>query len=139
MLPVELGGKGYTRDLAMAVNAELAAHGVVGPPLGLGLMLAAPTIAAHGDDAQKQTYIPRILDGTDAWCQLFSEPGAGSDLASLGTKAERDGDEFVITGQKVWTSGGQHADLGMLLARTDPDAPSTRGSRTSPSTCTSPG
>jgi alkylation response protein AidB-like acyl-CoA dehydrogenase len=127
MLPEELGGKGYTRDLAMAVNAALAAHGVVGPPLGLGLMLAAPTIAAHGDDAQKARYVRRILDGTDAWCQLFSEPGAGSDLASLGTKAERDGDEYVISGQKVWTSGGQHADLGMLLARTNPDAPKHQG------------
>ena len=127
MLPEELGGKGYARDLAMAVNAELASHGVVGPPLGLGLMLAAPTIAAHGDDAQKARYIRRILDGTDAWCQLFSEPGAGSDLASLGTKAELDGDEYVITGQKVWTSGGQHADLGMLLARTNPDAPKHQG------------
>lgn len=127
MLPEELGGKGYTRDLAMAVNAELAAHGVVGPPMGLGLMLAAPTIAAHGDDDQKRKYVRRILDGTDAWCQLFSEPGAGSDLASLGTKAERDGDEFVITGQKVWTSGGQHADLGMLIARTDLDAPKHQG------------
>jgi alkylation response protein AidB-like acyl-CoA dehydrogenase len=127
MLPVALGGKGYTRDLAMAVSASMAARGVVGPPMGLGLMLAAPTIAVHGSPEQQATYIPRILDGTDAWCQLFSEPGAGSDLAGLGTKAELDGDEYVITGQKVWTSGGQHADWGMLLARTNVDAPKHQG------------
>ena len=90
-------------------------------------MLAAPTIAMHGSAEQQGTYIPRILDGTDAWCQLFSEPGAGSDLAGLNTKAELDGDEYVITGQKVWTSGGQHADWGMLIARTNPDSPKHQG------------
>jgi alkylation response protein AidB-like acyl-CoA dehydrogenase len=100
---------------------------VLGPPMGLGLMLAAPTIAAHGDPEQQQRFIRRIVDGTDAWCQLFSEPGAGSDLAGLQTKAVRDGDEYVITGQKVWTSGGQHADWGMLIARTDFDQPKHQG------------
>ena len=127
MLPVELGGKGYPRDLAMAVNAVLAEHGVVGPPAGLGLMLAAPTIAVHGSDEQKERWIPKILDGTDSWCQLFSEPGAGSDLAGLQARAVRDGDEYVVSGQKVWTSGGQYADKGMLLARTDADAPKHKG------------
>jgi alkylation response protein AidB-like acyl-CoA dehydrogenase len=127
MLPESLGGRGYPRDLAVAVSAALGARGVVGPPLGLGLMLAAPTIAAHGTPEQQATYIPRILNGTDSWCQLFSEPGAGSDLAGLGTKAELDGDEYVITGQKVWTSGGQIANWGMLIARTNPDAPKHQG------------
>ena len=127
MLPEALGGRGYTRDVAMAVSSAMAERGVVGPPMGLGIMLAAPTISVHGTPEQQSTYIPRILDGTDAWCQLFSEPGAGSDLAGLATKAELDGDEYVISGQKVWTSGGQHADWGMLLARTNSDAPKHQG------------
>ena len=127
MLPPALGGKGYSRDLAITVANTLAAKGCVGPPNGLGLMLAAPTIAAHGSPEQQQEFIPRILDGTDAWCQLFSEPGAGSDLAGLQCKAVRDGDEYVLTGQKVWTSGGQYADKGMLIARTDNDVPKHQG------------
>jgi len=127
MLPTELGGKGYPRDLAMIINAVLAAHDAVGPPMGLGLSLAAPTIAVHGTPEQHARFIAPIVDGTEAWCQLFSEPGAGSDLAGLQTKAVRDGDEYIVTGQKVWTSGGQYADWGMLVARTDPDAPKHKG------------
>jgi alkylation response protein AidB-like acyl-CoA dehydrogenase len=115
-------GRGYNRGLANAVNEEIGKAGAIGPPSGLGYALAAPTIVAHGDEAQKE-WLLRILNGRDAWCQLFSEPGAGSDLASLQTKAERDGDEFVINGQKVWTSTAQLCNKGMLLARTNPDAP----------------
>jgi alkylation response protein AidB-like acyl-CoA dehydrogenase len=127
MLPENLGGRGYPRHLATLVSNVLGEHGVVGPPGGLGLMLAAPTIAVHGSPEQQAEHIPPILDGTNAWCQLFSEPSAGSDLAGLGTKAELDGDEYVITGQKVWTSGGQIANWGMLIARTNPDAPKHQG------------
>ena len=91
------------------------------------MLLAAPTIAAHGNERQKQEDLLRILNGQDAWCQLFSEPGAGSDLAGLQTKAIKDGDEWIITGQKVWTSTAQLCNLGMLIARTDPDLPKHKG------------
>jgi alkylation response protein AidB-like acyl-CoA dehydrogenase len=120
-------GKGYNRALANVVNEELSKAGAVGPPAGLGYLLAAPTIATHATREQKDHWLRRILDGTDAWCQLFSEPGAGSDLAGLQCKAERDGDEWVITGQKVWTSTAQMCNMGMLIARTDPDAPKHTG------------
>ncbi len=120
-------GKGWGRAETRVLAAALRENGSIGSPAGLGMMLAAPTILAHGNESQIQKYVPKILDGTDSWCQLFSEPGAGSDLAGLQTKAVRDGDEWVITGQKVWTSEGQHADYGMLIARTDPDASKHRG------------
>ncbi len=120
-------GRGYNRSLANIVNEELAAAGAIGPPAGLGYLLAGPTIVAHGTREQKDRWLTRILNGQDAWCQLFSEPGAGSDLAGLQCKAERDGDEWVITGQKVWTSTAQMCNLGMLIARTDPNAPKHAG------------
>ena len=127
MLPESAGGLGYGADQAALVSLVLAERNVLGPPGGLGRMLAAPTIAIHGTPEQIERFIPEILDGRVGWCQLFSEPNAGSDLASLQCRAERDGDEWVITGQKVWTSGGQVADRGMLLARTDPDQPKHAG------------
>ena len=125
--PEEHSGRGLGRPDANAISSEITEAGALGPPGGLGTMLAAPTIITHGTDEQKQRFLPTIANGQEAWCQLFSEPNAGSDLAGLQTKAVKDGDEWVVNGQKVWTSGGQHADLGMLIARTDPDAPKHKG------------
>ena len=122
-LPQNAYGKGMARSDAVLVAQEIASFGALGAPAGLGLLLAAPTIATHGTQEQIDLYVREIVTGKKAWCQLFSEPQAGSDLAGLQTKAVRDGDEWIINGQKVWTSGGQYADMGMLLARTDPNVP----------------
>ncbi|MEZ5375870.1 MAG: acyl-CoA dehydrogenase family protein [Acidimicrobiales bacterium] len=126
-LPTNAYGHGLSRSDALAVARAIADFGAVGGPSGLGLMLAAPTIASHGTQEQIDTLVRDIVTGQRAWCQLFSEPGAGSDLAGLSTRAVRDGDEWIVNGQKVWTSLGQSADMGMLIARTNPEAPKHQG------------
>ena len=93
----------------------------------IGVGWAAPTIFLAGTDWQKERFLDPIFTGDEVWCQLFSEPDSGSDLASLATRAERDGDEYVINGSKIWSSGAHHSDFGILIARTDPDAPKHRG------------
>jgi alkylation response protein AidB-like acyl-CoA dehydrogenase len=126
-LPKNAYGRELSRADAVRVQQTIAEFGALGAPGGLGLLLAAPTIATHGTQEQIDLYVKDIVTGQKAWCQLFSEPGAGSDLAGLTTKGVKDGDEWTFNGQKVWTSGGQIADLGMLLARTNVDVPKHQG------------
>jgi alkylation response protein AidB-like acyl-CoA dehydrogenase len=109
------------------VAGEIARIGAVGVPEGVGMNLAAPTILEHGDDDLKGRFLRSTMVGEVTWCQLFSEPSAGSDLAGLTTRARRDGDEWVVHGQKVWNTSAGHADFGLLLARTDWDVPKHAG------------
>ena len=109
------------------IDQELSAAKVRRPQNMIGIGWAGPTLIHAGDEAQLERYLLPLLAGEEIWCQLFSEPGSGSDLAGLTTRAERDGDEWVITGQKIWTSLAQFASFGILIARTDPDAPKHEG------------
>jgi alkylation response protein AidB-like acyl-CoA dehydrogenase len=126
--PREYGGRGAspTEQLIFYEETTRAKAPYVGVNF-VGTLHAGPTLIEEGTDAQKAAHLPRILRGDEVWCQGFSEPGAGSDLASLRTRAERDGDDYVLNGQKIWCSFGQVADVGEFLVRTDPDAPKHRG------------
>jgi len=125
--PRDCFGRGLSEELAKVAVAERRSVGAVGPPVGSAMNLAAPTLLVHGSEELKGRVLRRILTGEDTWCQLFSEPGSGSDLAGLTTRAERDGDEWVVSGQKVWTTGARTAAFAMLLARTEWDVPKHRG------------
>ena len=125
--PKEYGGRDGSSIQAMIFAQEESQFDVPQGLFGVGIGMVGPTIIAHGTDAQKERYLPAMLRGEEVWCQLFSEPGAGSDLANLATRAELDGDTWVVTGQKVWSSGAHLSDWGILLARTDPDQPKHRG------------
>ncbi|MFA5565990.1 MAG: acyl-CoA dehydrogenase family protein [Acidimicrobiia bacterium] len=125
--PKGYGGRGLTREDTRIVNEELHAAKAVAPPGGLGQMMGGPITIDFGTDEQKDRWLPALASGQEGWCQLFSEPGAGSDLASAQTRAVRDGDVWIVNGQKVWTSGAVGATRGMLVARTNMDAPKHRG------------
>jgi alkylation response protein AidB-like acyl-CoA dehydrogenase len=127
--PAGYGGLGASPKLQRTVNDRLFGAGApisaARNPIGHGM--GAPTIVSHGSEEQKQRYLRPLFTGEEIWCQMFSEPGAGSDVAALATRAERDGDEWIVNGQKVWTTLAHLSKWGMLVARTDPDAPKHKG------------
>ena len=125
--PAEYGGRGLPGRYQRIYERESKAFRVPPRSLEIGLAMCGPTLLVHAREEQKKTFIPALLRGDQVWCELFSEPGAGSDLSSVQTRARRDGDEFVLQGQKVWTSGAQHSDYAACLVRTDPARPKRQG------------
>ncbi|MGA4993548.1 acyl-CoA dehydrogenase family protein [Nonomuraea bangladeshensis] len=125
--PAQWGGQGLTQAEERAFAAEARDYTLPTYVFSIGLGMTGPTLVDRGTDAQRERFVRPLLRGEEIWCQLFSEPGAGSDVASLQTKAERDGDHWVVNGQKVWTSVAHHADWGLLLARTDVEVPKHKG------------
>lgn len=125
--PKEYGGGGLSRDEVRALQQEMVALRVLPPAVGMGLAMIGPTIMEFGTEEQKRRHLPRIARGEVRWCQGYSEPGSGSDLASLRTRAVLEGDHFVINGQKIWTSGAENADWMFCLVRTDTEAPKHLG------------
>lgn len=125
--PKEIGGRGGTPMQQVIWNQEEAKFDAPTGPFQIGLGMCIPTVIAFGSDEHKKRYVQKALMGEEIWCQLFSEPSAGSDVAGLKTRAVKDGDEWVINGQKVWTSGAHYSDYGILLTRTDPTVPKHKG------------
>jgi alkylation response protein AidB-like acyl-CoA dehydrogenase len=125
--PVAYGGRGLPARYQRLYDQEAQAFQLPPRALEIGLGMCGPTLLAHASEEQKQRFLPPMLRGDHVWCELFSEPGAGSDLSSVQTRAHRDGQEFVVDGQKVWTSGAQHSDYAACLVRTDPSRPKREG------------
>ena len=125
--PKQWGGRGGTQIEQVIYNQEEADFAVPRGVFEIGLGMCIPTMMVHGTQAHLERYVRPALRGEEIWCQLFSEPAAGSDLAGLRTRAERDGDDWIINGQKIWTSGAHFADFGIIVTRTDPDVPKHRG------------
>ena len=137
--PKEYGGIERPAGEIQIIREEMARTGTPAGPASLGLLTAAPTILTWGQEWQKKRFVPKILSGEETWCEGFSEPNAGSDLANVQTTAVRDGDEWVVNGQKVWTSASKFADFGLLVVKTDPDARRHRNLSYFIFDCTSPG
>ena len=125
--PTDWFGRNAIESEQNEIARAFSDSGVIGAPTGLGVLMGAPVTMTFGTDEQKQRWLPSLATGVEGWCQLFSEPGAGSDLASVSCRADKDGDEWVINGQKVWTSGALHSSRGMLVARSDFDQPKHKG------------
>ncbi|MFG1942727.1 acyl-CoA dehydrogenase family protein [Nonomuraea sp. NPDC048826] len=125
--PARWGGQGLSQEEERAFAAAARDYTLPTYVFSIGLGMTGPTLVDRGSDAQRERFVRPLLRGEEVWCQLFSEPGAGSDVASLQTKAERDGDDWIVNGQKVWTSIAQYADWGLLLARTNVDVPKHKG------------
>jgi alkylation response protein AidB-like acyl-CoA dehydrogenase len=125
--PKEYGGRGATLEQMVVYNEEMVRAHAPGIVNGIGTMLVGPTLIHWGTEEQKRRYVPKILSAEEIWCQGYSEPGSGSDVAALNTRAVEEGDYFIVNGQKVWTSGADRADWCILLVRTDPDAPKHKG------------
>jgi len=125
--PTEWFGRDASQSDQSAILKAFSDADVIGAPTGLGVLMGAPVTMTYGTPEQQRRWMPALATGVEGWCQLFSEPGAGSDLASASCRAERDGDEWVLNGQKVWTSGALHSTRGMLVARTDVDQPKHKG------------
>ncbi len=125
--PVQYGGLGWSHINQMVFSEELAYAGAPDAGRVFNVGMIGPTLIVHGSEEQKRQHLPRITSGEVVWCQGYSEPGSGSDLASLQTRATRDGDDYVVNGQKIWTTGAHHADWCFLLVRTNPNAPKHKG------------
>jgi alkylation response protein AidB-like acyl-CoA dehydrogenase len=125
--PKEYGGRGATAVERVIWQQEEGVYFKLTSPFQIGEGMCGPTLMAYGSEADKRRYLPKIATGEEIWCQLFSEPSGGSDVAGLRTRAERDGDHWIINGQKIWTSGAHYADYGILITRTDPTVPKHKG------------
>ena len=130
--PKEYGGRGATAVERVIWQQEEGIYFKLTTPFQIGEGMCGPTLMTYGSEADKRRYLPRIASGEEIWCQLFSEPSAGSDVAGLRTRAERDGDRWIINGQKIWTSGAHYSDYGILITRTDPTVPKHKGLTSTP-------
>ncbi|QDL96599.1 acyl-CoA dehydrogenase [Rhodopseudomonas palustris] len=125
--PSEYGGRGATPIEKVIWQQEEGVYGKLTQPFQIGEGMCGPTVMAYGSEDDKRKYLPKLASGENIWCQLFSEPAGGSDVAGLRTRAEKDGDDWIINGQKIWTSGAHYSDYGLLITRTDPNVPKHKG------------